>query len=61
MTKPSVLAIGLDPSFVDFSAFPQYTPEIVRGYIGRSSKVCARSVMRCRAVSPIPVKRLRWW
>jgi len=33
MTKPSVLAIGLDPAFVDLSAFPQYTPEIMRGYI----------------------------
>jgi hypothetical protein len=33
MTKPSVLAIGLDPTFVDLSVFPQFTPELVRGYI----------------------------
>ncbi|MBR0797892.1 hypothetical protein JQ615_21115 [Bradyrhizobium jicamae] len=33
MTKPSVLAIGLDPAFVDLSAFPQFTPELVRSYI----------------------------
>ncbi|MGY4475731.1 hypothetical protein [Bradyrhizobium sp. USDA 3364] len=33
MTKPSVLAIGLDPTFVDFSVVPQFTPELVRSYI----------------------------
>jgi hypothetical protein len=33
MTKKSVLAIGLDPAFVDFSAFPNLTPELVRHYI----------------------------
>jgi hypothetical protein len=33
MTRPSVLAIGLDPAVVDRSAFPQFTPELVRSYI----------------------------
>lgn len=28
-----VLAIGLDPSFADLSAFPTLTPELVRAYI----------------------------
>ena len=30
---PAVLAIGLDPRFADFTAMPQYTPELVRAYI----------------------------
>jgi len=33
MTKPTVLAIGLDPRFADYSAMPQLTPELVRAYI----------------------------
>ena len=33
MVKTSVLAIGLDPAFVDLSAFPQFTPELVHSYI----------------------------
>ncbi|MGX1103462.1 hypothetical protein AB7M47_001845 [Bradyrhizobium elkanii] len=33
MTKPSVLAIGLDPTFVDLSVMPQFTPELVRSYL----------------------------
>jgi len=33
MTKKTVLAIGIEPSFVDFSAFPGITPELVRNYI----------------------------
>jgi len=33
MTKPTVLAIGLDPTFVDLSVFPQFTPELVRSYL----------------------------
>jgi hypothetical protein len=28
-----VLAIGMDPAFADFSAFPNLTPELVRNYI----------------------------
>jgi hypothetical protein len=32
MTK-SVLAIGIDPAFADLSAFPTFTPELVRAYI----------------------------
>ncbi len=28
-----VLAIGIEPGNVDYSAFPQLTPEFVRGYI----------------------------
>ncbi len=28
-----VLAIGLDPAFVDFTAIPQFTPEMFRSYI----------------------------
>jgi hypothetical protein len=32
MTK-KVLAIGIDPPFVDYTAMPQFTPEILRGYI----------------------------
>jgi hypothetical protein len=33
MTPPAVLAIGLDPSFADFSAMPQFTPELIGAYI----------------------------
>jgi len=33
VTAKSVLAIGLDPAVVDFSAFPGLTPELVRAYI----------------------------
>jgi hypothetical protein len=28
-----VLAIGIDPVFVDYTAMPQFTPEMFRGYI----------------------------
>ncbi|WP_027553521.1 hypothetical protein [Bradyrhizobium sp. Cp5.3] len=28
-----VLAIGIEPGSVDYSAFPQFTPELVRNYI----------------------------
>ena len=33
MTSKNVLAIGLDPTFADFSAFPHLTPELIRSYI----------------------------
>ena len=33
MASKSVLAVGLDPAVVDFSAFPGLTPELVRAYI----------------------------
>jgi hypothetical protein len=33
MTKKTVLAIGLDPAFVDFRAIPQFTPDMFRSYI----------------------------
>jgi len=33
MASKSVLAIGLDPAVVDFSAFPGLTPELVRAHI----------------------------
>ena len=33
MTKKTVLAIGIDPSFADFSAFPHLTPELVGHFI----------------------------
>lgn len=29
----TVLAIGIDPAFADFAAFPQLTPELIRNYI----------------------------
>jgi hypothetical protein len=29
----TVLAIGIDPAFADFSAFPHLTPELIRNYI----------------------------
>ncbi|WP_454633422.1 hypothetical protein [Bradyrhizobium cenepequi] len=29
----TVLAIGIDPAFADFSAFPQLTPELIRNHI----------------------------
>jgi hypothetical protein len=29
----AVLAIGLDPVFADLAAFPQFTPQMLRGYI----------------------------
>ena len=33
MAKRSVLAIGIDPSFVDYGAFPALTAELVGSYI----------------------------
>jgi hypothetical protein len=33
MATKTVLAIGIDPSFVDFSALPQFTPELFRYHI----------------------------
>jgi hypothetical protein len=33
MTKKTVLAIGLDPVFVDFTAIPQFTPDMFRSFI----------------------------
>jgi hypothetical protein len=33
MAPNAVLAIGLDPSFADFSAMPQLTPQLVHAYI----------------------------
>ena len=33
MVKKSVLAIGIEPALVDFSAFPGLTVELVRNYI----------------------------
>jgi len=33
MAKKTVLAIGIDPSFVDFSAFPGFTAELVSSHI----------------------------
>jgi len=34
MAKKTVLAIGIEPSLVDFSAFPGLTAELVTSYIG---------------------------
>jgi hypothetical protein len=34
MAKKTVLAIGIDPAFIDFAAFPGFTAEQFRGYIG---------------------------
>jgi hypothetical protein len=33
MADKTVLAIGIDPVFVDFTALPQFTPEMFRSYI----------------------------
>jgi hypothetical protein len=33
MTKKTVLAIGIDPSLVDYGAFPGLTPELVSHFI----------------------------
>ena len=33
MTKKKVLAIGIDPSFLDYSAMRQFTPELFRHHI----------------------------
>ena len=33
MAKKTVLAIGIDPSFVDYSAFPGLTPALVSHFI----------------------------
>jgi hypothetical protein len=33
MAKKTVLAIGIDPAFVDFSAFPGYSLELLRSHI----------------------------
>jgi len=33
MTKKTVLAIGIDPVFVDYTALPQFTPGMFRSYI----------------------------
>jgi hypothetical protein len=33
MAQKTVLAIGIDPVFVDYTALPQFTPEMFRSYI----------------------------
>jgi hypothetical protein len=33
MAKKTVLAIGIEPSFVDFAAFPHLTPELISHFI----------------------------
>lgn len=33
MAKKSVLAIGIDPALVDYTALPQFTPQMFRSYI----------------------------
>jgi len=33
MADKTVLAIGIDPVFVDYTALPQFTPEMFRAYI----------------------------
>jgi hypothetical protein len=33
MARKRVLAIGIEPAFADFTAFPQLTPELIRNYI----------------------------
>jgi hypothetical protein len=33
MAKKTVLAIGIDPALVDYTALPQFTPEMFRSYI----------------------------
>jgi hypothetical protein len=33
MPKKTVLAIGLEPAFADFSALPGLTPDLIRSYI----------------------------
>jgi hypothetical protein len=33
MTSKRVLAIGIDPTFADFSTLPGLTPELIRAYI----------------------------
>ena len=33
MNRKNVLAVGLDPAFVDFTAIPQFSPEMFRSYI----------------------------
>jgi hypothetical protein len=33
MAEKTVLAIGIDPVFVDYTALPQFTPEMFRSYI----------------------------
>jgi len=33
MTEKTVLAIGIDPVFVDYTALPQFTPQMFRSYI----------------------------
>ena len=33
MARKSVLAVGIDPVFADFTALPGLTPELLRHYI----------------------------
>ena len=33
MSGKSVLAIGIDPEYADFTAMPGFTPQVVRAYI----------------------------
>jgi hypothetical protein len=33
MAKKTVLAIGIDPALVDYTALPQFTPEMFRSHI----------------------------
>jgi hypothetical protein len=35
VAENSVLAIGIEPAFADFTAFPELTPELIRDYINR--------------------------
>jgi hypothetical protein len=49
MTKKTVLAIGIEPSVVDYSAFPGLTPELVRNFIEGQIESCAHSVTTRRA------------
>jgi len=35
MAEINVLAIGIEPAFADFTAFPELTPELIRDYINR--------------------------
>ena len=46
MAKKTVLAIGIEPSLVDFSAFPELTTELVTSYIKASIQKLARWDMR---------------
>jgi hypothetical protein len=64
--RKSVLALGLDPSFADFTQFPHLTPELVRAFSdsqlaqlrGLGYEVCSCLVDLGETAEAVTVRRL---